>query len=278
MPPSRGPIPLLQPTRPQADLQSGESTLDIRRFADFRALTESGQPLSLEQMIKLIMLNSEIDITLRTLNLGARARMVTVLTTPTLIIPQAKSPRAYKILNPAVGVPLAPLQIPFASAARAAGVFNSAAFNVSVAESVRFFLDVTANATPLTLTVNLQTRDPLTLNWATPGTTIDIFGGAAAVGTYYVDLGPQGIDHTFRLVATVGAGAGTMTFSISAYYKGGSDVAGETVYYSTHPDVNITVGFPILRGQIETFYLKDNTQIWGLTQTDPVNLKVFQLQ
>lgn len=138
------------------------------------------------------------------------------------------------------------------------------------------FLDVTANATPLTLVVNAQSQDPLSGNWAT--TQADIFSGSAAVGTYYADIGPLGVDRVIRLQAVVGAGAGTLTFSISGLFKGGLNTpVGSTVYIGS-PDVNTTFGYPLLPGDKLPVFLRENVGLFAITATNPLVLKIFQLQ
>lgn len=254
------------------DLQRlGEQKLDVSRYLDFAALMEDGRPLTGEQLTKQILRNTDIDILLKTLGLGFKSRVVTVTPTPAEVIPPHQYARGYIILNPAEISGIAQQITPFASASRVAGTYNSAAFNVTGVETVRNFLDITI--APLTMTVAVQTQDPLTTNWVTA--VADIFAGAIAIGTYYALLGPLGVDRLYRLQAVT---TGTSTWSISGLLKGGiSSPVGLTVYLGP-PSVNTTMGFPILPGAKEVLYLRKNVTLWGVTATESVVLKVFELQ
>ncbi len=257
------------------DLQKlGEAKRDVTRYLDFHALGEDGIPLTGEQLVKQILRNSDIDVLLKTLGLGFKARVITVTTTPGEIIPPHQYARGYIILNPAEISGQAQQVTPFASASRAAGTTNSAGFNVTGVDTVRHFLNVTVQGAGATLVINLQTQDPLTANWVTAQG--DIFGGSAAVGTYYASTGPVGIDRLFRLQAVVAVNP--ITFSISSLLKGGiTSPVGITVYVGP-PSVNTTMGFPILPGAKEVLYLRRNVTLWAVTQTESLVLKVFELQ
>lgn len=258
-----------------ADLrQLGEQKFDIARYQDFQALLEDGRPLDPYQITKQILRNTDIDILLKTIGLGFKPRLVTVTTTPIEIIPAHQYARGYIILNPAELSGQAQQVTPFASASRGVGTTNSATFNVTGVDTVRCFLDVTVQGASSTIVINFQTQDPLTANWVTAQG--DIFGGSAAVGTYYASVGPVGVDRLFRLQAVVGVAAST--FSVSGLLKGGiSSPVGMTVYLGP-PSVNTTIGFPILPGGKEVLYLRKNVTLWAVTQTESLRLKVFELQ
>lgn len=250
----------------------GDPKLDVRRYIDYHALQEDGRPLTGDQIVRQILQNTDIEVLLKTIGLGFKSRVVVVTATPSEVIPPHQYARGYILLNPAEISGQAQQVTPFASASRAAGTFNSSSFNVTGVDTVRHFLDVTVAGG--TLVVHLQTQDPLTGNWVTA--LSDIFSGSAAVGTYYALTGALGIDRLFRLQAVVTGAA--VTFSVSSLLKGGiTSPVGLTVYLGP-PSVNTTMGFPILPGAKEVLYLRKNVTLWGVTATESVAFKVFELQ
>ena len=252
----------------------GDTRADVVRYEDFLTLLQDGSPLTVYQLVQQLLRNTDIDILLKTLGLGFKPRVVTVSPTAREVIPPHQYARGYIILNPAEISGQAQQVTPFASASRAAGTYNSTSFNVTAVDTVRAFLDVTVQGAGATLTVALQTQDPLTGNWVTA--VPDIFSGSAAVGTYYALLGPLGIDRLFRFQAVVAVNS--ITFSLSGLLKGGiTSPVGTTVYLGP-PSVNTTMGYPILPGAKETLYLKKNVTLWGVTATETLVLKVFELQ
>lgn len=261
----------------QGDLETNTGEiLESRFYQDFLAKFKGGKRLDMEAMIRQIMFNSEIDILLKTLNSAFLPRVITVTTTPTEVIPRARSryPRGYILLNPAEISGITSTVTFFASASRAAGTYNSSAFNVSGVDTVRAFLDVTVQGAGATLTVAAQSQDPLTSNWAT--TQNDIFSGNAAVGTYYANIGTLGVDRNIRLQAVVGVNP--ITFSISGLLKGGSTTpVGSTIFIGDR-NVNTTIGYRLLPTQKEAFFLRENVEIWAVTSLNDQNLMVFELQ
>lgn len=265
-----------------ADLRKlGDPKLDVRRYLDFHALLEDGSPLTPEQVLRQVLQNTDIDILLKTIGLGFKPRVVTVSPTAVEIIPPHQYARGYIILNPAeisgVGTQVTFFASALRTGAAAPGTtYTSTAFNVSGVDDARVFLDITAVVGAPTLTVNVQTQDPLTGNWATAQS--DIFSGAVTVGTFYANLGAVGVDRLMRLQAVV-VGAGTsVTFSISGLLKGSSLAPVGTTVYIGPPSVNTTMGFPILPGGKEVLYLRKNVTLWAITQTETLVLKVFELQ
>ena len=262
----------------QPDLQHGpEEILDVRYYQDFLAYSRKKIPLSFEQMIRQIMFHTEIEVMLKTLGLAFVPRVVTVGTTPTLIIERSKFPRGYIFINPAEVSGDDPLITFFPSANRAVSV-DSPAFNVQAVDTIRFFLDVTA-AVGSDLRIDIQTRDPLTGKFATALSSI--FGGTPAVasmtvGTYYSAVGPTGIDHTVRARAAMTIG--NATFSLSGWVKGNiTQYTGTTVFIGPR-DVNTTIGYPLLPAQKEAFWLLDNVELFAIVPRDTVDLKIIQLQ
>jgi hypothetical protein len=124
---------------------------------------------------------------------------------------------------------------------------------------------------------NLETQDPISGNWAIAQSDIFQFGGGgAANGTYYANVGGIGVDDQMRISAVVDGDS--MTCSLACILKPAisATIAGATAFIGG-PDVNTTIGFPILSGTRETFYLKENTAIYGIA-TGALTLNVFELQ
>jgi hypothetical protein len=277
--PNRAYYPI-RPLQPDTRWGGPSGTPQVRQIeADIAAQASPGAS-DLVSLLAAIKQNTDIQVLLQTIGLGFVPRNVTILpaTTngPTQIIVPNQAPRGYILLNPAEISGFSTQVTFFASAARAAATYTSSSFNVSGVDSARVFLDVTANATPLALTINAQSQDPLSGNWAT--SQADIFSGNNAVDTYYADIGPLGVDSFMRLQAVVGAGVGTVTFSISGVFKGGiNSPVGSTVYIGG-PDVNVTLGYPILAGDKYPVFLRENVGLFAISAVNSLVLKIFQLQ
>lgn len=254
----------------------GERTLLFDPLAAYDR--RDGRPIDNNGALLRILQNTEIDILLRTIGTAFFPRVITIGTTPTLMIEPNRYPRGYIIINPnsaSSGVVGAVTVFPVATLFPI-GTTNSASLNVSGNDSASFFLDVT-EATA-SLQIDLQTLDPVSGNWATAQEDIFQLGGPgpAAVGTYYANVGGIGIDQFARLQVIVASD--TMTGSIGMVTKsGGGGIASGATIFLGGPDVNTTIGFPILSGQKETFYLKENTAIFGIAAA-PANINVFELQ
>jgi hypothetical protein len=163
----------------------------------------------------------------------------------------------------------------FATAARAAGVYTSAAINVQAFRTARFFLDVTVPAAT-SLAVDVQTQDPQTGKWATAQS--NIFGAAAnAVLTSYADIGEVGCDDFIRVVVTT-VGAGNSNWSVSMVTKEayGSTLSPPAIFLG---NANVVAGFgyPLLGGTKEKWLLMDNTPLFGVALA-ATPIRVFQLQ
>lgn len=227
----------------------------------------------LEQAVFKIRDNSEIEASLKLIQLGFQCRVIDlVANTRQQIIEPAKKPRGYIIINPAEVTGFSSIITLLPSLNRAAAAYNSSSFNVSGVDTARLFLSVTATAGG-TLLVDTETQDPLSLGWATSQN--DIFGGSAAVGTYYADIGSRGVDKNFRIEATVGAA--NVTFSISAVLKGAALTPQGSTIYIGNSDVTSFIGYPVLAGQRDYFYLAENVALYAISPNEPVTLKVFQL-
>ncbi len=226
-------------------------------------------------LVDAIKKNTDIELSLKVLKVGFIGRVIPLIVgIPAQIIPTSKWPRGYIIINPGETTGFSVTITPFTSLLRIPGTYTSASFNVSGVNTARFFLNVTVQAAGATLIINAQTQDPTSGNWATSQS--DIFSGAAAVGTYYASMGPLGVDRNLRLQAIVGVN--NETFSIGGILKGGTLTPVGTTVYIGGPDVNTTIGYPLLPTQREYFYLGDNVSLYAISPTEPMILKVFQLQ
>ena len=236
---------------------------------------ETDKLLDNNEILRYLLRNSDIDISLRTIGNAFFPRSITIGTGPTEIIAPNRSPRGYILINPNTTVSgvVTDVTVFPAGTVFPVGVTNSAAVNVSGHGGATFILDIT-EATAGPMSVDLQTQDPISGNWATAQS--DIFGGVVAIGTYYAPVGSIGIDQFARLVVTVAGD--TFTGSIAAMLKPqlSGTIAGPTVFLGS-ADVNTTIGYPLLGGQIERFQLRENTPLFGVA-TGATDVRLFELQ
>ncbi len=235
---------------------------------------ESGQPLDNNELLRRILKNTDIDILLRTLGNAFFPRSITVGIAPTLLVAPNRYPRGYIFINPSTTVTSVVSTVTvFASQVFPVGTTNSASINVAGHGGAAFFMNITeASAGPVT--VDAQSQDPVTGNWMT--TQSDIFAGASALGNYYANIGSLGVDQNLRLVVNVAGDS--MTASIGAVLKPAlaGTVAGPTIFLGG-PDVTTTIGYPLLGGQKEVLFLKENTPLFGIAVA-ATNLRLFELQ
>lgn len=256
------------------DLSSPVSEfLDIVRFDNFAAMfRNSSHDMSTHDLMKVLVKIQQQRFNLETLGNAFTPFSVTVGTTPTQILAPNKTPRGYLFLNPSQTVNgITTDTTMFASASRGAGTVTSVEVNVQAFRTSRFFLNITV--APTTLQVNLQTRDPLTLNWATAQT--DIFSGVIATGTYYVDTGEIGTDNFVRL-QTVSTGTGTWSIAMISKEAYGGTVSPPGIFLG-NANVTTAIGYPILGGQEKRFLLMDNTPLFGVALV-ATPISIFQLQ
>jgi len=244
-------------------------------FNPFRAIDRrDGKDLDNNDALIRILKNSEIAISLKTIGNAFFPRVVTIGVTPTVIIEPNRYPRGYAIINPnSTTSGVTNLVTVFASTVFAAGDTFSGAFNVSGYGGAAFFLNITAS-TAASMQVNLQTLDPVSGNWFIAQN--DIFAAAVAAGQYYAPVGSLGIDNQMRLMVRVVGG--TVTASIGASLKPAlaAVVAGPSVFIGP-AEVNTTVGYPLVSGQQERFWLRENTALYGIAVAAQ-NVNVFELQ
>jgi len=237
-----------------------------------------GKPIDNNGALLRILRNTDIDILLRTIGNAFFPRVITVGTSPTLLIAPNRYPRGYVFVNPnsATSGTVSTVTVFPVATVFPVGTTTGASITVSGNGTASFFLDVTeGSAGPVS--VNLQTQDPVSGNWADAQSDIFAFGGGAvATGTYYANVGGIGIDQFARIQVSVAGDS--MTGSIGAILKGGGGgiVSGPSVFLGG-PDVNTTIGFPLLSGTRETFYLRENTAIYAIAVAD-TNINIFELQ
>lgn len=259
-----------------SDLVQGLRARLLRVYDDIVARSKAdGHDLTNNELLIQILANTDIDILLRTLSKAFLPRVINVVATPTLLISPNRYPRGYIILNPATTITGVTTNVTiFTSASRAAGVHLSPDINVAGHGAVGVFLDVTVPAGG-SLVIDHLSRDPETSTDTV--VAADIFAGFNAVGTRYRLLGPIGVDNILRLRATVVGTAAT--FSIGGVLKPslGTTIPGATVFLGDQ-DVNTVTGYPLLGAQKETWYLRENTPLFGIVTVGIVELRLFELQ
>lgn len=203
---------------------------------------------------------------------GLLGRTITVTTTPTLII-NAEYLRGYIILNPNELAGSTAAGTLLASAVRSA-TGSSSALGVANFLAGHYYLDITNISAAGTLTITLETLDPVSGLWATSQV---IFSAVGTVGTYYAYVGEQGTATDVRVSWSVSVG--TITFSIGYVLKNGligtSSGISQTIYLGG-PGVTTTSGFPLLNGQNQRFFLQENLQLWAVANAT-LPLKIFEL-
>jgi hypothetical protein len=213
-----------------------------------------------------------------TLRPGFSAKVYTVTTAPLRVYVSAQD-RVILLVNPSTSAGLTTSGTLLASGTHASSNTQASPLSVGNFMTLRLFLDITiTGGATNTITINAQTRDPLSLSWATAQS--DVFSAASsyAVGTYYANLGQVGIDLTFAVSWTIGAG--TPTWSLSYLLKDGLPGSGagaaQTIYLSGSDAVNSTSGFAILEGSERSFFVPRDTEIW-VVSTGSVTLKILEL-
>lgn len=252
---------------------TGEQT---ELYNPYRALDRrNGKDLDNNDALIRILKNTDIDIALRTIGNAFFPRLVSIGTSPTLIIAPNRVPRGYILLNTNTSVSGVVQNVTLFPAGTVfpVAVTNSAAVNVSAHGGAAFFLDIT-EATAGPMTVDLQSQDPISGNWVT--VQADLFSGVVGIGTYYANAGINGIDSQARLQVTVATD--TFTGSLGAILKPAlsAAVSSPTVFIGG-PDVNTTIGLPLISGVRESFWLKENTALFGISSVAG-QINVFELQ
>lgn len=207
---------------------------------------------------------------------GLIARLISVPTTPVLIA-DAQFLRGYIFLNPATTVGLTAASTLLASATFTGGEV-SASLGVANFLSQHFMLNVTAVTGVGTLEIFAQTLDPTTLTFIdVPGPLFSVASADVPIGVYATpaEFGVA-TDMRVRVVVT---GATDFTLSLGTVLKNGlagtSSGVNQTIFIGS-AGVTTTTGFPILEGQSERFYLRENTKLFAVADST-LELRVFEL-
>ncbi len=262
------------------DMYKGEPAKLTRSYEDFRSISKTTRmPLTSSELLAQILHNLDIEVLLKTIGQGFASRTITVTTTPVEIIPPAKNPRGYIILNPtpSSGLTTPITLLPSALRTTVGSPYTSVSNGVASYLEAHIFLSITANNGAPTVAIDMYALDPLSGNYAL--TQADIFTSPSAVGTYYANIGSLGVATDFQCLATLTGGVSS-TFSVSGVLKNGvpGSLTGlsNTVYIAGR-DVTVTNGYPILEGNKETFFLRENVALYAVS-AGSVTLKVFELQ
>jgi hypothetical protein len=137
----------------------GEQTL---LFDPIRAIDRrSGVDLNSNEALIRILKNSEIDISLRTIGNAFFPRVITLNTSPSLIIAPNRSPRGYIIINANTSASGITTTLTMFAAATVLPVATTSTAAVSVGgyETARFLLNVTEPSSGVLTSFNLETQE-----------------------------------------------------------------------------------------------------------------------
>jgi len=170
--------------------------LEPRRIERFQGIPTRGQPKVYGQptpsseQLERILENSNILVSIETIERGLSGRGVNITTTPTRII-DGQFLRGYILQNPATSSGLTASGTFLASSSPGAGTTDTTGTPQGVANyrTMSMYLDITT--APSALTIDLLSEDPESGNWA--NAQVDVFVGVVATGTYYVSLGTIGV-------------------------------------------------------------------------------------
>jgi hypothetical protein len=213
-----------------------------------------------------------------TLRPGFAPKVFTVTTTPQRVFVSSQD-KVILLVNPSVSAGLTTSGTLLASGTHASSNTQATPLSVGNFMTLRLFLSITiTGGATNTITVNAQSQDPLSLGWAT--TQTDVFDAVTnfAVGTYYANLGTLGVDLTFAVLWTIGAG--TPTWSLSYLLKDGLPGSGagaaQTIFFAGSDGVNSTAGFALLEGSERAYFVPRDTEIW-VVSNGSVTLKILEL-
>lgn len=238
-------------------------------------------PSAQDQVIAAIREDVHILVATQVIERGLLAQQFTVTTVPQKIV-DGRFLRGYIFMNPTPPIGLTAFGTVFGSSLQLAlATGNSQASPIGVASfnTMALFLNISAS-TGGTVKIDLQSQDPISLNWAT--TQTDIFALPSAVGTYYANVGSLGIDRAMAAVFTIGAG-GNSTFSLGYILKdglpGGGSGLSNTIFIGGDASVNSQTGFPVTEGQQLKLFCRPNTQLYAVSLIAAgVTLTMFELQ
>ena len=210
------------------------------------------------------------------LNRGLIGRTVTVGITPTLLV-RSQFLKGYMFLNPSQIIGVTSFGTLLVSGTQTSnGNIESSSLGVANFRDMHLFLDVTAvsGATP-TLDIIAQAYDPASAKWAD---TQALWSGINSTGISYSNPGGLGIATDFSIRWVVSGGA-SFTFSIGYVLKDGlpgSEAGIAKSIYLGGPGVSVSSGFPLLEGQSRSWYMNENTELWGIAST-ALDIKIFEL-
>jgi len=210
------------------------------------------------------------------LNRGLIGRTVTVTTTPQRII-TAEFLRGYILLNPNELAGATSAGTLLASSLQVGGASGfSSTLGVANFLGAHYFVDISARVAPATLTVTLQALDPASGQFAD---VQDLVTGAILVDTTYAFVDALGTPTDIRVSWSVGGGGGSVTFSVGFVLKNGligtSAGISQTIFLGG-AEVTTASGFPLLNGQSQKFFLRENLQLWAVANAS-LPLKIFEL-
>lgn len=241
-------------------------------------LSPAGVPMTQsEDLLNKIKGDTGIISSTMVLSRGLIGRNIIVTTTPQLII-DAQFLRGYILLNPNQLTGATAAGTLLASASRGTATANltgnSATLGVANYLDGHFFVNISAISGGAAVTVTLQALDPTSGNWFDVQTLVS---GVFVTGSTYAYVGSVGVATDLRVSWSITAG--DATFSVGYTLKNGligtSAGISQTIYIGG-PEVSVVSGFPLLNGQSERFFLKENVQLWAVANAT-LPMKVFEL-
>ena len=243
------------------------------------SITELGNtPMSFsDDMLSKIKGDTGIISSTMVLSRGLIGRNITVTTTPQMVI-DAQFLRGYILLNPneLTGATAAGTLLASASRGTATADLTGNSGTLGVANYLdgHFFVSITAISGGAAVTVTLQALDPASGSWFDIQTLVS---GVLVTGNTYSYVGAVGTATDLRVSWSITAG--DATFSVGYVLKNGligtSSGLSQTIYIGG-PEVSVVSGFPLLNGQSERFFLKENVQLWAVANAT-LPMKIFEL-
>lgn len=241
-------------------------------------ISETGIPVSLtEELLNKIKGDTGIISSTMVISRGLIGRTITITTTPQMVI-DAQFLRGYILLNPneLTGATAAGTLLASASRGTATGDLTGNSGTLGVANYLdgHFFVSITAISGGAAVTVTLQALDPASGSWFDIQTLVS---GVLVTGNTYSYVGAVGTATDLRVSWSITAG--DATFSVGYVLKNGligtSSGLSQTIYIGG-PEVSVVSGFPLLNGQSERFFLKENVQLWAVANAT-LPMKIFEL-
>lgn len=234
-----------------------------------------GVPSSTNDLIRNIANGVRELASTLVLDRGLIGRVVLVPNTPVLVA-QAQYLRGYLFLNPSLSVGLTTAGTLLSNTPLSSGVTNTSSLGVGNYNTLRLTLQVTNFAGVGSVTFDAQTLDPSdATTWITTQTIFSVNSN----GNFYANLGSLGVDTDFRVSITVPAGVtlnASMGFVLKDGLEGTSSGSVQTIFLGPS-GVTPDVGFPLLSGKEKGFYLRQNVELYAVTDGPTLPLRVFEL-